>query len=123
MKRSWTEWREKGEESQEESNREAETLWSGDFLGELGQLWLKCASIPCVCLEGMIDKRIELLRLEREITMPRDKAQKAAEKVTENERIRLLARGEGSDSGLEDPAQTKGSQARGEGHCPGLLGV
>ena len=64
LKRSWTEWRGKNEEPQEVE----ENILSEEYLGELGQLCMRCVATPCVCLEVMIDKRIELLKLEEEIT-------------------------------------------------------
>ena len=123
LKRSWTEWREQEEEKQEEMNKEAETFWTGDFLGELDKLCLKCAATPCVCLEGIINKRIELIKLEREIILLRDKAHKAAEKVAENEKLRLVDKDQGSDLGLKGTVLSRGyntsQQARGEGSDPG----
>ena len=119
----------------EESNREEETILDEDFTGELSQLYLKCAITPCVCLKGIIEKRIELLKTEEEINKLREKAQTAETKVKENERRRLAEEKiphkpepnppettKPKGEVRRDTTLTRESQARGEEQCSGQQG-
>ena len=53
---------------------------------------MRCALTPCVCLGMLLDKKLEMLKLERKISLLREKTKEAAEKVADKGQIK--ARGE-----------------------------
>ena len=65
LKRSWREWRGEGE-LHNENEWELDPESDNDFL-ENTDFCLNCAMSPCSCLGNVLDRRIEMIRLEDEI--------------------------------------------------------
>ena len=84
LKNSWREWRESGVE-EEEWDEHGE-----DFLAGTEDHCWECVSAPCVCALVALERRIELLNLEKEIKELEEKKKIADEKVAANTRKREI---------------------------------